>query len=96
MPLDVFWYDDMRYLSAYSKAYANRNEQLSYMTGVRVYEAVSCALHNAFAGNSAVPRKFSDKPNRHDAEAKTAATPVSNVATWAQRIKRLKGISKEA
>lgn len=96
MPLDVFWYEDMRLFRVYSKAYANRNEQLAWLIGTRVYEAVGCIMADFASAKGAPPHKYSDKANRIESQPKAAAPATSGVATWASRIKQLKGIPKEA
>jgi hypothetical protein len=49
MPLDEFWYGDMRLLSAYQKAHIRNQSYNAWLQGQYNYAGYSICLANAFA-----------------------------------------------
>ena len=49
MPLNEFWYGDIRLLAAYKKAYLSNTSYKAWLQGRYNFEAYSIVLKNAFA-----------------------------------------------
>jgi hypothetical protein len=60
MPLNEFWYGDVRLLLAYKKSYLRDTSYKAWLQGRYDYEAYSIALSNAFAKKGTTPIKFPD------------------------------------
>ena len=60
MPLNEFWYGDMRLFDCYQKAYLADKSYSAWYNGAYVFEAVSKAIHNGFG------RKKGEKGQDYD------------------------------
>ena len=55
MPLNEFWYGDVRLLEAYKKSYLVNKSFSSWYNGRYVFEAISIAISNALAKKGKMP-----------------------------------------
>lgn len=65
MTFDQYWYGDVRMTKAFAEADRIRKEQINaelWLQGMYCYDAISCALQNAFRKKSDPPAQYPSKP----------------------------------
>lgn len=65
MTFDQYWYGDVRMTSAFVEADRLRQERMNtelWLQGLYYYDAVCCALKNAFRQKNSPPAKYAEKP----------------------------------
>jgi hypothetical protein len=60
MPVDEFWYGDMRLLAAYQKAFIRNQSYNAWLQGKYSFTGHSIAMANAFAKKGAKREEFPD------------------------------------
>lgn len=65
MTFDQYWYGDVRMTRSFVEADRLRNKRMNtelWLQGLYYYDAVCCALQNAFKKKSDPPEKYAEKP----------------------------------
>lgn len=65
MTYEQYWYGDVRMVEAFREAERFRQERMNteqWLQGLYYYNAVCCALQNAFRKKSDPPAKYPDEP----------------------------------
>lgn len=96
-----FWYEDARLIECYITAYRQRSNEVAWMNGLYVYEAVSSAINNVMPGaigrglngKQVKPLKYHDKPIELYEKLKNNKSETENYVfnDWVHKFRRLKG-----
>lgn len=77
-----YWAGDPTLARYYRKAYQIKQEEannIAWLQGMYVYDAVATALHNALAGKKTQPRKYAQQPYNFNKKEKSEAERLAEI-----------------